>query len=114
MLLDEFEKGEADIVVTVTDANRSPYFNMVKIDENNNVGLVIPPEDKISRRQDAPTVYDMTTVAYVAKPDFIINRNSMFEGQVRQVHIPIERALDIDTPLDFKVAECIINAGKGI
>jgi CMP-N-acetylneuraminic acid synthetase len=28
--LDEFEKGEVDIVITVTDSHRSPYFNMVK------------------------------------------------------------------------------------
>ena len=32
--IDEFEKGEVDVVTTVTDAHRSPYFNMVTIDQN--------------------------------------------------------------------------------
>ena len=108
--LDEYEKGESDMVITVTDANRSPYFNMVKVLPDGAVGLVIPPEGSITRRQDAPVVYDMTTVAYVARPEFVMTRNDTFEGRVRHVHIPMERALDIDTALDFKIAECLIDA----
>lgn len=108
--LDEYAKGEADMVITVTDANRSPYFNMVKVLPDGAVGLVIPPEGSITRRQDAPVVYDMTTVAYVAKPEFVMTRNGTFEGRVRHVHIPVERALDIDTPLDFKIAEYLIES----
>lgn len=108
--LDEYEKGDADMVITVTDANRSPYFNMVKVFPDGAVGLVIPPDGSITRRQDAPVVYDMTTVAYVANPEFVMTRNGTFEGRVRHVHIPVERALDIDTPLDFKIAECLIDS----
>ena len=62
--LDEFGKGDVDMVITVTDAHRSPYFNMVKENTDGTVGLVIPPETKVYRRQDAPAVYDMATVAY--------------------------------------------------
>lgn len=106
--LDEYEKGDADIVVTVTDAHRSPYFNMVKTNADGTIGLVIPPQSAIACRQEAPMVFDMTTVAYVARPEFVMTRNGTFEGRVRHVHIPVERALDIDTPLDFKIAECLI------
>jgi CMP-N-acetylneuraminic acid synthetase len=106
--LDEYEKGGADVVITVTDAHRSPYFNMVKLLPDGAVSLVIPPEDSITRRQDAPVVYDMTTVAYVAMPEFVMTRNGTFEGRVRHVHIPAERALDIDTLLDFRIAECLM------
>ena len=107
--LNEFEKGDADMVITVTDAHRSPYFNMVKIHSDGTVGLVIPPEKSISRRQDAPTVFDMATVAYVASPVFVMTHNAVFEGTVRHVHVPSERAIDIDTPLDFKIAECLLS-----
>jgi N-acylneuraminate cytidylyltransferase len=106
--LAEYEKGEVDMVITVTDAHRSPYFNMVRTHDDGSVGLVIPPTSTVVRRQDAPTVYDMTTVAYVAKPEFVMTRNGIFEGKVRSVHVPVERALDIDTPLDFSIAECLI------
>lgn len=108
--LDEFEKGEADIVITLTDAHRSPYFNMVRVLPDGAVSLVIPPAGLITRRQDAPVVYDMTTVAYVARPEFVMTRNGVFEGRVRHVHIPPERALDVDTLLDFRIAECLINS----
>jgi CMP-N-acetylneuraminic acid synthetase len=103
--LDEYEKGGAEAVITVTDAHRSPYFNMVKRHEDGTVSLVLPPQGAVFRRQDAPVVYDMTTVAYVVSPEFVMTRNNIFDGRVRQVHIPTERALDIDTLLDFKFAE---------
>lgn len=107
--LDEYEKGEVDMVITVTDAHRSPYFNMVKAHSDGTVGLVIPPQSAIARRQDVPTVFDMATVAYVARSEFVMSHNGIFKGRVRAVHVPPERALDIDTLLDFQVAECLFN-----
>jgi len=70
--------------------------------------LVIPPDIKIVRRQDAPVGYDMIKVAYVARPKFINEKDGIFEGRVRSVHVPLERAIDIDNLLDFKMAECLI------
>ena len=106
--LNEYEKGSADMVITVTDAHRSPYFNMVKVGSDEVVSLVISPDCSIVRRQDAPVVYDMTTVAYVARPEFVMTHGGIFEGRVRHVHVPIERALDIDTCLDFRIAEFLM------
>ena len=105
--LDEYEKGDADMVITVTDAHRSPYFNMVKTNADGTVGLVIPPQSAIARRQDAPAVFDMATVTYVARPEFIMTHNAIFEGRVRAVKVPPERAIDIDTLRDFQIAECL-------
>ena len=51
----------------------------------------------------------MTTVAYIVKSKFIKNNNGIFEGKVRSVCIPEERAIDIDTILDFKIAEYLIS-----
>lgn len=107
--LDEYEKGGADMVITVTDAHRSPYFNMVKVNPDGTVGLVMPPQSVVARRQDVPTVFDMTTVAYVARPEFVLTHNATFEGRVRHVHVPLERAIDIDTLLDFRIAECLLS-----
>lgn len=107
--LDEYEKGNADMVITVTDAHRSPYFNMVKANADGTVGLVIPPQSAIARRQDAPVVYDMATVAYVVRPEFVMTHNAVFEGRVHAVRVPAERAIDIDTLLDFQMAECLLN-----
>ena len=107
--LDEYEKGNVDMVITVSDAHRSPYFNMVKANTDGTVGLVITPQSAIARRQDVPVVFDMATVAYIARTEFVMTRSATFEGRVRAVRVPTERAIDIDTLLDFQIAECLLN-----
>jgi CMP-N-acetylneuraminic acid synthetase len=109
--LDEYEKGNVDIVITVTDANRSPYFNMVKTNADGTVELVIPPHSTITRRQDTPVVYNMATVCYVANPVFVMTHNATFEGRVKAVHVPTKRAIDIDTLLEFEIAEYFLKIG---
>ena len=106
----EFKKGRADFVVGITPSERSPYFNMVKKGEDNQVDLVIHQGDKYSRRQDTPEIFDLTTVCYVGKPDTILTKNSIFEGKVAGVEIPRERAIDIDTELDFQIAEFLFKS----
>ncbi|MFA4861925.1 cytidylyltransferase domain-containing protein [Methanoregula sp.] len=102
-------QSDADIVITVKKAERSPFFNMIKNDDAGYAHLVIPPETATHRRQDAPVVYDMTTVAYAARPEFILTAKSLFEGKVLAVEIPQERAIDIDTEFDFSIAEFLMN-----
>jgi CMP-N-acetylneuraminic acid synthetase len=111
--LDKFDEGNSDIVITVTDAHRNPYFNMVKRKIDGSVELVNSPQSKIERRQDTPLVYDMTTVCYVVRPEFVMTSNGIFDGRVNAVHIPIERSIDIDTLLDFRIAESLLGLGEG-
>ncbi len=103
--IEKFEKEEVDAVITVTESSRNPYFNMVKENSNGNIDLLMQPSNNFTRRQDAPVVFDVATVAYVARPEFIMKCKSIFEGRVRAVHVPLERAIDIDTLMDFKRAE---------
>ena len=107
--LDEYENNSSEVVITVTDSHRSPYFNMVNQTSDGTYGLVNPPTSKIYRRQDAPVVYDMTTACYVVNSEFIMSHDSIFEGRVRAIHVPIERAIDIDTLLDFQIAEALFS-----
>lgn len=98
---------DVDIAITVAEANRSPYFNMVTVGADGYSQLVIPPKTEIIRRQDVPEVYDITTVAYAARPEFVLKAGSIFAGRVKAVQVPRERSLDIDTPFDFMVAEAL-------
>jgi len=109
----EFKNNKPDAVITVSDAHRNPWFNMVKLSPEGYSELVIPPNDNIFRRQDAPHVFDMTTVAYVVKPSFILSNTSIFSGQVRAVKVPLDRAMDIDTQFDFDIAEFLMNRKIG-
>lgn len=96
-----------DFVVTITKSNRSPWFNMVK--KKGELLYLLCSEKAYTRRQDTPTSYDMTTVAYVSRPSCIKLSNSIFECRVKGVLIPQDRALDIDTECDLEIAEALMN-----
>ncbi|AOW76483.1 acylneuraminate cytidylyltransferase [Colwellia sp. PAMC 20917] len=103
----KLESSLADICISITPASRSPYFNMVKVLDDETCELVIKPKGAVTRRQDAPDVFDITTVVYVATPAFIKNNDSLFSGKVTSVVVPKYRAVDIDDIYDFKLAEAI-------
>ena len=99
---------KTDVVVGITEATRSPFFNMVKKDANGFIDVLINNENLYTRRQDTPAIFDMTTVGYVSRSEFIENSTGIFDGQVKGIEIPAERALDIDTELDFEIAEFLM------
>lgn len=98
---------DSDLIITVTPSNRNPYFNMVTRAVDG-ISTLIMGATAIKRRQDAPAAFDITTVAYVARPDFILNNNGLFDGVVKSVVVPKIRAIDIDDEIDFKIAEALI------
>ncbi|EOX4279458.1 cytidylyltransferase family protein [Vibrio cholerae] len=98
----------ADICISVTPASRSPFFNMVKQTDSGMVELVIKPEGEVARRQDAPAVFDITTVVYATTPEFVLNHYGLFSGNVTSIEVPKERAVDIDDIYDFMLAEAIV------
>ena len=101
-------KNSIDIVITATESKRSPWFNMTTIDSNGLTKLLI--DDKsYERRQDTPNSFDLSTVAYVSTPKFILNNNRIWDGNVATVTIPPERAIDIDNQLDLDFARFLIN-----
>jgi N-acylneuraminate cytidylyltransferase len=85
---------------------------MVKVDNDNYAKLLVESDNIFTRRQDAPKAFDMTTVAYVSSPEFILRNNNLFDGRVKAYKVPNERAIDIDTELDFSIAEFLIKEGK--
>ncbi|ATG76498.1 acylneuraminate cytidylyltransferase family protein [Pseudoalteromonas sp. 1_2015MBL_MicDiv] len=102
---------KADICISVVEASRSPFFNMVKQSKNGFFELVNKPESSVERRQDAPKVYDITTVVYAASPSFIMSNYGLFSGNVTSIEVPKERAVDIDDIYDFLLAEAILKKG---
>lgn len=100
--------SDVDAVITVTPARRNPYFNMVTIEDGYARPVLSLTDRSIHRRQDAPTVFDMTTVAFAVRPQFVLSSDSLFAGRVKAVVVPESRALDIDTPLDLEFAEFLL------
>ncbi|MEQ8182889.1 acylneuraminate cytidylyltransferase family protein [Marinobacter salarius] len=103
-----YTNEKADVVLTVSPAHRNPWFNMVSIQTDGKARLINNLDGYVTRRQDAPEAFDITTVAYVASPDFILSGRSLFSGCVRAAKVPVERAIDIDTLHDFEIAEFLM------
>ena len=105
-----FQKGDCDMVVTCTEARRSPYFNMLVMDERGDAKLACTADNAAPiRRQDAPAVYDMTTVAYVSSPSHILSSCSLWSGRVKAVTVDKINAIDIDDPMDWDIAELFMS-----
>lgn len=97
-----------DVVITVAEAHRNPWFNMVSVDDAGRARLVNEPARRIHRRQDAPPVYDVGTVAFAARPGYVSSATSLYDGVVQAVVVPQERCLDIDTETDLAFAEFLL------
>lgn len=108
--LDRLEATNADVCISVTPATRSPFFNMVKSKDKKYFELVNQSKNTINRRQESPEVFDITTVVYAAKVDFIMQHDSIFSGNVTAIVIPKNRSLDIDDIYDFLYAETLLKS----
>ncbi|MCG8449788.1 MAG: acylneuraminate cytidylyltransferase family protein [Pirellulales bacterium] len=102
-------ESDADIVLTATESDSNPYFNMITRDEQGVARLAIEPQGSVVRRQDAPQVFQLTAVAYAARRDPVFAYDSIFQSRASAVLIPQERAIDIDSERDLELAEFFLS-----
>jgi len=112
--LEEFEKGDIDVVFTVVESRKSPYFNMVEIGSDGFAHVSKQPPKELLRRQDAPKTYDMNTSIYVLSRSFLVDTNNkgvFSTGKTRiRVMDPIT-AFDIDKESDFDYVTYLMEKG---
>ena len=100
-------KDNIDIVVSATKSHHHPSFNMLKKDESG-YSRFLNSSGPISRRQDTLAAFNMTTVAYATRPDFVLNSTSIWDGKMGVYIVDSLNAIDIDDLSDFKLAELIL------
>jgi N-acylneuraminate cytidylyltransferase len=96
-----------DIVITLRKSNLDPYFNMV-MKSKEKILTFKKFTNEYMLRKNSYNIYSITTVAFVSKPIFILNNKNYFQGKVKGIVIPEQRAVDIDTKFDFDTAKAII------
>lgn len=92
---------------TVCEAERNPYFNMVERTEDGYARLSKDSGGEVTRRQDAPKVYEMNASVYTYEKEFLMNTDSVHDGKAKVSVMPRERSIDIDSKLDLKIARCL-------
>ena len=99
----------ADVVMAVADSYKNPWFNMVTVDPTNaQARLVNEPPQRINNRQEAPIVYDVSTVTFILKCSFLLSATSIYDGDTRAIILPKGHCVDIDTEDDISYAEFLL------
>ncbi len=102
------QNPDTDVVITGYEPERNPYFNMMEIGEDGFASIVKKGNKPIVRRQDAPKVYSLTPAAYVIKKSALYAYEHWSNAKCKIYEMPRERAVDIDTEIDFKIVEFLI------
>jgi N-acylneuraminate cytidylyltransferase/CMP-N,N'-diacetyllegionaminic acid synthase len=100
--------SQIDVVITGYEPERNPYFNMMEVKANGFAEIVKQGDKPIVRRQDAPQVYSLTPAAYVIKRSALYEYEHWSKARCKIHPMPRERAVDIDTDMDFKMIEFLM------
>lgn len=104
-IITEYKKGIYDLVFSVVEARRSPYFNMV---ENKSDGFYRKIcEGKFTARQQAPKAYEMNASIYAYSPSFLRSNimKTIIDYNCGISMMPDYLVLDIDSEEDFEMIQ---------
>ena len=103
-LFHAFEKG-IEMVVSVSLAKENPYFTLF---EEKNGLLEKCKKGSFTRRQDCPDVYSLNGSMYLIDVQALKIKNLSDFSKIRKIIMPTERSIDIDSELDWKMAEYVL------
>ncbi len=96
--------SDADVIFSVTEARRNPYFNMVKKTENGYERVI---KSSFNARQEAPEIFDMNASLYAYSPVFLESGKGIFEGKCDVIKMLDTGILDLDNENDFELMQVI-------
>ncbi len=99
-------RDDLDLVFSVCEARRNPWFNMVK-----QVGDHVEQvnQSRFTGRQQAPVVYDVNASIYVFKRDFLAENpdGMLWRGKIGVSVMMDTGIIDIDSEHDYRLMEAI-------
>jgi len=110
--VDLLQEDKASNVITGVPARRSPYFNMVELNENGIACLPKKPVNNFFRRQDSPPCYDMNASIYVWKREYLLQNSDSIWNEGTRLYVMSEDSMDIDSELDFEMVEFLMKRKK--
>lgn len=98
-----------DMIVSVKVSEENPYYSL--FEENSDGYLSRSKEGSFTRRQDCPNVFSYNGAIYVMRAESLRKETIGSFKKVRKYVMSDLESLDIDTPLDWKLAELIMKEG---
>ena len=102
---------DIDMVVTVVEAATNPYYNSYETDEHGFLHIS-KGDGGYTRRQDAPKVWEYNGAVYVINVESLRRMPLSAFTRRRMSVMPAERSVDLDTPVDWLIAEKLIENSK--
>lgn len=96
---------DVDMAVTVVLSDANPYYNLFESDSETGYLHISKGTGLITRRQDAPKVWQFNGAVYVINPQSIRREPLGAFARRVPVEMPAERSVDLDTPADWAIAE---------
>ena len=102
----KIESKECQLIYSVCESRRNPYFNMVKVENGFATKFAA---SNFTTRQEAPSVYDMNASIYVIDADYLKNdkENMLLNAKSNIYEMYDTAVLDIDCEQDFELMEII-------
>jgi len=100
-------RSGADSVVSLCQAKHHPFW-MKKVVNGRVYPLMNEDEQIYTRRQALPPVYQLNGALYVTRTKVLLEENRMLGEHTVPYIMSQERSIDIDTPADLRIAECIL------
>lgn len=98
-------ESSLDMVVSVKETESNPYYVLFEEDEHQ--FLRKSKSSSASRRQDVPKVWELNGAIYIINPDTIKKMEIGQFDKVIKYEMDAFSSIDIDTPLDWKIAEVL-------
>ena len=106
--LDAFFDKRPDMIMSCCEARKNPYFNLVEPDQSGYLHVSKPLPGGVVARQQAPVVWEHAASTYVLDPEYLRRARGIFQGRVLPYLMDPERCFDIDTELDFKIVQFLM------
>lgn len=80
--------------------------------EMDTMGRLVLPPDITTRRQDLPETYQPNGAIYIAELEWLRRHRDFYAPEAVGYVMPPERSVDIDTMLDFRMAQALLTDEK--
>jgi CMP-N,N'-diacetyllegionaminic acid synthase len=100
--------NQAPACVSVTEPDKSPWW-MYTVDGAGRMHPLLGRE-RFDRRQDLPQVYALNGAVYAAQCRWLKDTRTFVTAETVAYVMPRERSVDIDTELDLKICELLLQA----
>lgn len=107
---DQMLDKNARTIVSVCETEDSPY-TCNTLPESMSMQNFFIEEYKNTRRQDLPKCYRLNGAIYLSKVDEFLKDGDIYANDCYAYIMDGQRSVDIDTDLDFKIAQLLIEEG---